>query len=64
MEALVTLPAADGALGAPYEVSRPPGDRAGPLIFASPHSGRLYPPEMMAASSLDAGLHGRQSRAL
>jgi N-formylglutamate amidohydrolase len=25
-----------------------------PLVFASPHSGRLYPPEMMAAARLDA----------
>ena len=25
-----------------------------PLVFASPHSGRLYPQEMMAASTLDA----------
>jgi len=25
-----------------------------PLVFASPHSGRLYPQEMMAASALDA----------
>jgi N-formylglutamate amidohydrolase len=25
-----------------------------PLVFASPHSGRLYPPEMMAAARLEA----------
>jgi hypothetical protein len=25
-----------------------------PLVFASPHSGRLYPPDMMAAARLDA----------
>jgi len=25
-----------------------------PLVFASPHSGRLYPPDMMAAAALDA----------
>ena len=54
MEALDTLPAAGGELGAPFEVSRPPPGRASPLIYASPHSGRLYPMEMMAASSLDA----------
>ena len=26
-----------------------------PLVFASPHSGKLYPPEMMAAARLEAG---------
>jgi N-formylglutamate amidohydrolase len=26
-----------------------------PLVFASPHSGNLYPPEMMAAARLEAG---------
>lgn len=25
-----------------------------PLVFASPHSGRVYPPDMMAATALDA----------
>ncbi|HPA39428.1 MAG TPA: N-formylglutamate amidohydrolase, partial [Phenylobacterium sp.] len=25
-----------------------------PLVFASPHSGRLYPEDMMAAAALDA----------
>ena len=44
-----------------FEVARPPG-AAGPdgappptpLVFASPHSGRLYPPDMMAAARLTA----------
>ena len=37
----------------PFTLHRPePGDAA-PLIFASPHSGRLYPRDMMAASALD-----------
>jgi N-formylglutamate amidohydrolase len=27
---------------------------ATPLVFASPHSGRLYPEDMMAAAALDA----------
>jgi N-formylglutamate amidohydrolase len=38
---------------APFEISRPspPG---GPLVFASPHSGRVYPAGMMNASRLDA----------
>jgi N-formylglutamate amidohydrolase len=37
----------------PFEIVRaaPPG---GPLIFASPHSGRIYPAGMMTASRLDA----------
>jgi N-formylglutamate amidohydrolase len=38
---------------APFEIRRPPGPAA-PLIFASPHSGRIYPSGMMAASRLDA----------
>jgi N-formylglutamate amidohydrolase len=39
--------------GSPYIVRRPAGE-ALPLIFASPHSGRIYPAEMMAASVLDS----------
>ena len=43
-----------------FEVARPPpaGEKPDdqppptPLVFASPHSGRLYPPEMMAAARL------------
>src|ERR1700757_5262753 len=44
------LPAAEDA--APFALHRAaaPGS---PLIFASPHSGRLYPAEMMALSALD-----------
>jgi N-formylglutamate amidohydrolase len=38
---------------APFEIFRPAG-AAGPLVFASPHSGRIYPPGMMAASRLTA----------
>src|ERR1700722_12751848 len=39
---------------APYRVTRPDeGPRPTPVICASPHSGRSYPPEMMAASQLD-----------
>jgi N-formylglutamate amidohydrolase len=30
------------------------GVRPAPLVFANPHSGRVYPAEMMAASALDA----------
>jgi len=40
---------------APFEIRRPALGLAKPLIFASPHSGRVYPHEMMAASALDAG---------
>src|SRR5271170_7338728 len=36
---------------APYRVARP--DAASPVICASPHSGRIYPLAMMAASQLD-----------
>jgi N-formylglutamate amidohydrolase len=45
---------ADEAVTA-FSITRP-GDGAarGPLVFASPHSGRIYPPQMMAASRLDA----------
>ena len=36
-----------------FDVTRASDPDAGPpptpLVFASPHSGRLYPPEMMAA---------------
>ena len=36
----------------PFEVRRP--DRPGaPFVFASPHSGRLYPPDMLDAAALD-----------
>jgi N-formylglutamate amidohydrolase len=43
--------------GAPFDIGRPeagePGATQGPLVFASPHSGRLYPEALMAASVLD-----------
>lgn len=57
MNALEPLPAADSSTrAAAFEVrhagaaARPPT----PLVFASPHSGRCYPPEMMSAAALDA----------
>ncbi len=38
---------------APFVVSRPPpGTSRAPLVFASPHSGRVYPSPMMDASHL------------
>lgn len=40
---------------APFVLRRPPpGANATPLIFATPHSGRIYPPSLRAASRLDA----------
>jgi N-formylglutamate amidohydrolase len=46
---------ADGAEGPPsaFEIRRAVG-RPTPLVFASPHSGRLYPDDLIKASSLDA----------
>jgi len=39
----------------PFLLARPrPGVKETPVIFASPHSGRVYPPAMLAASHLDA----------
>src|SRR6516165_9508311 len=35
-----------------------------PLVFASPHSGRLYPEDMMAAAALDAHAIRRSEDAL
>jgi N-formylglutamate amidohydrolase len=37
---------------APFEIRRP-ARLSAPFVFASPHSGRIYPPEMLAASVLD-----------
>jgi N-formylglutamate amidohydrolase len=38
-----------------FHITRPPpGAPATALVFASPHSGRIYPPGLMAASCLDA----------
>jgi N-formylglutamate amidohydrolase len=50
---------------APFQISGR-GDAAPrtPLVFASPHSGRLYPQEMMAASVLDAETIRRSEDAL
>jgi N-formylglutamate amidohydrolase len=45
------MPLAPGPL-APVVVSRP-GVQTTPLVFASPHSGRCYPTEFLAASRLD-----------
>lgn len=39
---------------APFELRRAGAPPPTPLVFASPHSGRLYPEDMMAAAALDA----------
>lgn len=47
----------DAVRAAPYELRRASADDAPPptpLVFASPHSGRFYPDDMMAAAALDA----------
>ncbi|HEX4180650.1 MAG TPA: N-formylglutamate amidohydrolase [Caulobacteraceae bacterium] len=43
-----------GLTDAPFVVHRQPSGLRSPLVFASPHSGRHYPSDMMAASLLDA----------
>ena len=45
---------AEASAEPPLAVFRPAGTLTTPLIFASPHSGRLYPLDMMDASVLDA----------
>jgi N-formylglutamate amidohydrolase len=40
-------------LARPFEVIEPPELRS-PLVFSSPHSGRIYPERFLAAASLDA----------
>ncbi|MGZ3346203.1 MAG: N-formylglutamate amidohydrolase, partial [Caulobacteraceae bacterium] len=53
-EAACGLAAAMGpALGPAFGVGLPEGE-AEALVFASPHSGRDYPAELMAAAALDA----------
>jgi len=42
-----------GAAGQPFLISRPARQTL-PLVFASPHSGRCYPPEFLRGSRLDA----------
>ena len=47
----------------PFEVVRT-GEAATPLVHASPHSGRVYPAELLAASALDASAIRRSEDAL
>ncbi len=49
---------------APFSIRRPAAEAMAPLVFASPHSGRLYPKDMMAASALDADSIRRSEDAL
>ncbi len=49
----------------PFAIARPgPDAPETPLVFASPHSGNIYPAEMMAASKLDAAAIRRSEDAL
>jgi len=44
-------PVLDGLVAKPFRIERPAGQRV-PFVFASPHSGRLYPPTFVASSRL------------
>ena len=44
--------AEDALAGDPFRIIRPT-DRNSPVLVASPHSGRIYPPAFLAASRLD-----------
>ena len=51
----ITAASDAGAGEPPFLITPPkPHARPTPLVFASPHSGRIYPPDLMAASHLDA----------
>ena len=57
MNAVDPLPGAETSpTVAAFEIRRagPPGAPPTPLVFASPHSGRIYPEDMMSAAVLDA----------
>src|SRR5271165_2653242 len=55
MNAWEPIEAARGDETEAFHIARPPPDTpATALVFASPHSGRIYPPGLMAASCLDA----------
>jgi N-formylglutamate amidohydrolase len=49
---------------AAYRLVRPAAAAATPVICASPHSGRIYPADMMAASQLDRRAIRRSEDAL
>ena len=50
--AFVEIRSTDGAPGEVLKIEAPVRQRV-PLVFASPHSGRDYPPDFIAASALD-----------
>ncbi len=50
--AFAEAPAVDAALGEVLKIDAPARQRVA-LVFASPHSGRAYPPDFVAASALD-----------
>jgi N-formylglutamate amidohydrolase len=55
MNAWEPITAARGDVAEAFRITTPPRERpATALVFASPHSGRIYPPGLMAASCLDA----------
>ena len=55
MNAWEPITAARGDEPEAFQVARPPAETPPTaLVFASPHSGRIYPPGLMAASCLDA----------
>src|SRR6476620_641709 len=45
--------AIESELSPPFNVARP-GELTAPLVFNSPHSGRIYPSAFLASSKLDA----------
>lgn len=47
-------PATAASEPAPFDLRPAQGPHACPVIYASPHSGRVYPGDMMSASALDA----------
>src|SRR6202048_3427854 len=49
-----TMTQPDGELSPPFEIVEPAAWRA-PIIFNSPHSGSIYPPEFLNASRIDLG---------
>lgn len=52
------------AASAPYDLRPGRGLSASSVIYASPHSGRVYPGDMMSASALDAAAIRRSEDAL
>ncbi|MGJ0509473.1 MAG: N-formylglutamate amidohydrolase [Methylocystis sp.] len=48
-----TPPPAESEFSPPFEVIEP-GELTSPLVFSSPHSGRVYPERFLAAAKLDA----------